>query len=278
MSILNIETLKDLARKHNLFGADYSDENFQPCSYDLRIGTIYKNEKIVSASHPESSVYFVKVKPSEIITLLTLEEVNMPQDCCGTVFAINSHSSSGLLILNPGHIDPGYKGPISICAINLSKKPIKLRLKDSIFTIILEKLDKQIPEGNRYINKEYDSRKDLEEVHYKERFSNLSNSFFDLVLGYEKANKLLVDRIYDNFKNFLKKTGGILIAIASILGGFYLIFPNSILFNLNKKEPVINENIKVIDNYKDSLEVLNYKLDSIARSIKVNQFKINPND
>jgi len=43
MPILNIESLKTLAAENNLFGKDSIEENFQPSSYDLRIGAIYRD-------------------------------------------------------------------------------------------------------------------------------------------------------------------------------------------------------------------------------------------
>lgn len=74
MAILNIESLKKLAKEDKLLGDDYLDENFEPASYDLRIGTIYKDGKIISNDHPQSSLYFTKIKPSEIVTFHTLKK------------------------------------------------------------------------------------------------------------------------------------------------------------------------------------------------------------
>jgi deoxycytidine triphosphate deaminase len=238
MAILNIESLKKLAKEDKLLGDDYLDENFEPASYDLRIGTIYKDGKIISNDHPQSSLYFSKIKPSEIVTFHTLEKVKIPHDCCGTVFALNSYSSSGLLILNPGHIDPGFEGYISVCAINLSKKEFDVDLGHKIFTLIIEKLNESI------------SRKEFEVLQFKNRFQKLSSSFFDLILSYDKSNKLLKNlKFYENLKGLFNKILLILVTAASILGGIYLIFPDSSIFNKESKNKVI------INQYKDSLNV-----------------------
>jgi deoxycytidine triphosphate deaminase len=277
MAILNIDSLKKLAKENKLLGDNYKLENFQPSSYDLRIGTIYNNNKIISADHPDSSTYYVEVRPSEIITMLTLEEVNMPHNCCGTVFALNNHSSTGLLILNPGHIDPSYIGPISVCAINLSKESIKISLNDKIFTLIVEKLNKVVSEKDRYKNKTLTSRKIFEENQYKTNFSKLSNSFFDLVVGYKDQKKLLGEVLYERFWHYVKIFLKILAAIATIAGilrFIYALYPEEINELIkNKETEIIKEkdykinllNLKLI-RYKVSLSEANKYKDSIISS------------
>tara|TARA_R110002033_G_scaffold153429_1_gene189931 strand:- start:4995 stop:5849 length:855 start_codon:yes stop_codon:yes gene_type:complete len=251
MAILNIKSLKKLAKEDNLLGHDYLEQNFEPASYDLRIGTIYKDGKIISAEHPKSPHYFTKIKPSEIVTFHTLEKVKIPHNCCGTVFALNSYSSSGLLILNPGHIDPGFEGYISVCAINLSEQEFDVDLGKEIFTLIVEELDEIVPKKYRYQNPKYLNRKEFEEKQYKDRFQKLSNSFFDLILSYDKSNKLLKDlKVYEKVKVQLKKVFSILVTAASILGGIFLLFPDSSIFNNESK------NREVIEKYKDSINNL----------------------
>ncbi len=67
-------------------------------------------------------------------------------------------SSQGLLILNPGHIDPGFKGPISICAINLSKENFKINIGDDAFTLIISDLSEKLT-GDDLYKSSYDSTK-----------------------------------------------------------------------------------------------------------------------
>ena len=133
-----LELAKD--SKVKLLGNDYVEENLESCSYDLRVGTVFKEGKIFSENHNPNDAWNLAIAPSEIVTILTLEEVNLPKSFCGTVFAINKLSSRGFLILNPGHIDPGYSGPITVCVINLSKETIYFSIKEKIFTIIFEDL------------------------------------------------------------------------------------------------------------------------------------------
>jgi deoxycytidine triphosphate deaminase len=115
--------------------------SLQACSYDLRIGTIFRDGQLINDAHPEANSQVI-IQPGEIVSIFTLEDVILPDNITAIVFAINAQSSRGLLVLNPGHIDPGFKGPISVKALNLRKVPLALSRKAPIFTIIFEKLSK----------------------------------------------------------------------------------------------------------------------------------------
>jgi hypothetical protein len=72
--------------------------------------------------------------------MFTLEELELPSDMCATAFAMNEQSSRGLLVLNAGHVDPGYTGPLTVKALNLRKVPLALSRGDKIFTVTFERL------------------------------------------------------------------------------------------------------------------------------------------
>ncbi len=115
-------------------------ENVQGCSYDLRIGTIFRDGKIMKGQQAVGDQ--VLLEPGEIITVFTLEELELPDDVMATAFPINALSSQGLLVLNPGHIDPGYHGPLQVRAINIRQTPKSIDLGTDIFTVIFERLPK----------------------------------------------------------------------------------------------------------------------------------------
>ncbi len=112
----------------------YDSKCLQPCSYDLRVGTIYKEGRMIENDLP------VDIEPGEIVTIHTIESLKLPDDMAATVFPINSQSSEGFMVLNPGHIDPGYHGVLTVKAINLTKNCLSRMRGDRIFTIIFEKL------------------------------------------------------------------------------------------------------------------------------------------
>lgn len=113
--------------------------NLQACSYDMRIGTIFKNDQIINDSHPHGNNQF-SIEPGEIISIFTLEELDLPPNVMATAFPINHLSSKGLLVLNPGHVDPGFRGCLTVKAINLRKVPLTISRDIPIFTVIFEVL------------------------------------------------------------------------------------------------------------------------------------------
>lgn len=189
--------------------------------------------------------------------MLSLEVVKIPKSLIGTVFAINGMSSQGLLILNPGHIDPGFIGPISICAINLSKESFKLSLGQSIFTLVLNELSSELEESELY-KPTYlkTTRKEYEKLRDKNSFSKLSNSFFDLIVGYKEAKVLLIKKLYKNFITDIKRIISFIVTAGAILGAIYLVIPKSVLFknqsNQEESQKVILKKDSII-NVKDSI-------------------------
>src|SRR5207237_10058215 len=50
-------------------------------------------------------------------------------------FPMNKWSSEGLLVLNPGYVDPGFRGPLSVKIVNLRKTRISISRGHPIFTV-----------------------------------------------------------------------------------------------------------------------------------------------
>lgn len=224
MGILTKHELIELAKKSHFLGGNFLLQNFQASSYDLRIGTIFKNKKIYSQDFKRKRfTNNIEINPGEIVSILTLEHIEMPNDCVGTVFAMNKFSSSGLLILNPGHIDPGYSGPISICLINLSKDVQTLSLGQEIFTLLIDRLDRSIQDNDVYQNKPFTTRKEYEQNFLKERSKKLSNSIFDLVTDYDPAKELLTKKIFESIKWRYKIWIYIITSILSIYALFDIV-------------------------------------------------------
>jgi deoxycytidine triphosphate deaminase len=118
----------------------YGDNNkVQACSYDMRVGTIFRDGQIINNEHPNRNRQVI-IEPGEIVCMLTKEELILPEDIAATAFPINEQSSKGFLVLNPGHVDPGYDGPLTIKAINVSKAGRPIAINTDIFTVIFERL------------------------------------------------------------------------------------------------------------------------------------------
>lgn len=109
------------------------------CSYDMAVGIIFRKGQVIDSSSPPKDQQIV-VNPGEVVTMLTAEILNLPNDIAATAYAMNSKSSEGFLVLNPGHVDPGYIGALEIKAINLRKVPLALGIGNKIFTVVFQRV------------------------------------------------------------------------------------------------------------------------------------------
>ncbi len=119
--------------------SDADKGNVKGCSYDLTIGTIFSEGRIINANSPEAKAPHI-VPPGGVISILTREQINLPTDIMATAFPINTMSSKGFMVLNPGHVDPGFRGALSVKAVNLRKTGLPLQLGTPVFTVIFERL------------------------------------------------------------------------------------------------------------------------------------------
>lgn len=116
----------------------FADSDYvEASSYDMRVGTLFPIDCDVNEDVPER----VRVKPGDFIRLFTLEELTLDPSLCATAFALNKRSSEGLLVLNPGHVDAGFRGPLMVTAWNLSGKDQIIERGDRIIKVVLQSVD-----------------------------------------------------------------------------------------------------------------------------------------
>ena len=98
------------------------DSPVQASSIDLRIGNIYlpgeKETDLGGAQNPKQD-YSLKTGETAVIT--TLETLHLPGDIAAFGFPPSRVSFKGLLMTNPGHVDPGYEGVMRFTVINMPK-------------------------------------------------------------------------------------------------------------------------------------------------------------
>ncbi len=113
----------------------------QPASVDLSIGKIFlpgKKSKETGGEQCPIDEHVLRTGGTAVVT--TLEEIGLPPDLAGIGFPPSSVSFRGLLMTNPGHVDPGYRGPLRFTVINMGKEPYTLKKGDRIVTILLFQL------------------------------------------------------------------------------------------------------------------------------------------
>lgn len=117
------------------------DSPIQPASIDISIGKIFVPGKTKDELGGENRHLTTHaVRPGETAVVETLEEFALPLDVAGVGFPPSHVSSLGLLMTNPGHIDPGFKGRLRFTVINMSKVDYCLTKGQPIVTVLLYKL------------------------------------------------------------------------------------------------------------------------------------------
>lgn len=98
------------------------------CAVDLHIGSIYRpgaeTGKPGSATTPH--LMQVTLSEGETAVIETIEKFKLDSQHAAFVLPASSVSVQGLLMTNPGHVDPGYQGSVHVTVINMGRKPYAL--------------------------------------------------------------------------------------------------------------------------------------------------------
>ena len=194
MGVLNRKQIEDRVNNGELLRRPRKDENghldIEADSYDLAAGTaVWKEpgsnrdeQRVITLSHDpnlsRAEQPTISVQPGQMVFIVTLEDVLMPPDLCGTVYSRNNLALRGILALNAGHVDSGYQGPIAIRLINLRATPWTLALGDPIFTIAFQNLDEE-PERGTVVGRQESQDSMIARVR-NTADSALSNALYDL--------------------------------------------------------------------------------------------------
>jgi len=158
MTVLSDQQIEALINSKKLVTNVRSLKHIRACSVDLTVGTLFWNSEIITFDKNHGPRQ-IKVPPGGMIGMFTAEYLDLPEDICGTAFAINKQSSGGLLVLNPGHVDPGFKGPLTVKAMNIRQVPLVVQQGDLIFTVVFSKLTEK---STRPYGKNVDDVRDRE--------------------------------------------------------------------------------------------------------------------
>jgi len=123
----------------------YKDFNIKSSSVDLTVGRIYEPSDKNVRSHSDLqnlATEDINLESGDTLLIEVDERFNLASDLAGIVFPPNRLSKEGVLMTNPGHIDPGYKGLITVCLVNMGKKSVRLKKGDVIARLLLFRLDK----------------------------------------------------------------------------------------------------------------------------------------
>jgi len=184
----------------------------EPASYDLRAGIIIwkttENNKSevkredFNPALPLEEQKMVTIQPGQVLFVITREQVNMPKELCGTVYAKNEFSRSGILLFTTGHIDPGIQCPIVIRLVNLRATPFTLTLGQRIYTIVFHTI--QTYKDGTLTSKENITMLKTIERTKKSAEEALDNALYDLSLLSNLVKREEFDKIAKE-NNFIKE-------------------------------------------------------------------------
>lgn len=160
----------------------------QPASYDLTAGRAVWTDP--HSGDTKELLYtpgaiekpYVTLQPGQMMSIITIEEIAMPKDLCGTVFSKNRLALNGIFAFNAGHVDPGFEGPIVIRLINLRRDRYTVTLGERIFTIVFQSLAETDLPGDGKLRPPISMEETVLQVR---AFADhaLSNALFDLYAG-----------------------------------------------------------------------------------------------
>ena len=206
----------------------------QPTSIDLHIGKIFvpeiERDRRGGIINPKTDYH--TLNSGETAFIETAEKLNVPSDIAGFGFPPASTAVKGLLMTNPGHIDPGFIGNLTFTLINMGREPFTIRRGDIIFTTLWMKLSCNV-------EKDYKTRTGaLAAVANEGNIDVLSKDFLDV-------------------NNRAKKIAKSYIAWATIIAASISVFAAGIQYALSNS----NANSKRLEELTKSIAVLEVKLE-----------------
>jgi dCTP deaminase len=113
----------------------------QPCSIDLTIGDVFlpgANRNEAGGELAPHSRY--SLRPGQTAIVTTREELRLRPNLAAIGFPPSRVSFQGILMTNPGHVDPGYIGKLRFTIINMSSQQYALVRGASIGTLLVFEL------------------------------------------------------------------------------------------------------------------------------------------
>jgi dCTP deaminase len=203
----------------------------QPCSIDLTIGRIYlpgaKRDEDGGETAPTSSYH---LKPGQTAIVATRETLHLRPNLAAFGFPPSSVSSQGLLITNPGHVDPGYVGQLRFTIINMSSQSYPLQRGREIVTLLVIELS-----GDSH--RDWPSRGNQASPIGQANIDVLSSDFLDV----ERRAKEITDQAVTNATFRAVGISAIVPILVAIIGFSSVLFTPTWKTDLEKQMAAVKE-------------------------------------
>jgi len=243
---------------------DWNDKNspIQPSSVDLHIGKIYlpgtKRDDTGGVEKPKDQHV---LRTGHTAVVVTLEKLILPNNIAGIGFPPARVSSQGLLMTNPGHVDPGYEGPMHFTVINMGREHYVLTKGNEIVTMMLFELTDTVSKG-------WLERRDGKKASplNQKILDGLCSDFMNVKRRAERISNKAVKRAM-----FLVKLVGamapIIIGVAVVLGNWIVPAWKTPLSNVQTRVTVLEERID-ITNVKDRIKEIEQRQDKFEKEFQ----------
>lgn len=152
--ILTDSDIRELCSQNLLIKKNFNPVNVKQTCYELRASEIvwytYRKEPEARREKVEEGIH---IPPNTYATILTLEELEIPDDCVARIMTKGQLFSIGLSSVNT-YADPGFSGKLGITFINHSNKNIFIPIGEPIAKIEFDKLKQKVasPYRGRHID------------------------------------------------------------------------------------------------------------------------------
>jgi dCTP deaminase len=259
-----LKTVPPLATQVPLDDFTRAASKIQAASLDLTIGEIYlpgsETDKPGGASSPITMEMTLRTGQTAVIR--TREVLHLAHDLAAIGFPPARLSLRGLLMTNPGHIDPGYHGPLHLTVINMSRVPFPLAPGNRIMRVLFMRLAPN-PDAP------YDARDPTDPAITPELLGNLSADFVNVQ---ERAQQIADDSV--RRANFRATAIPLAVAILTVFG---TIWANTLskpeIQGLSERLVRVETNRPEIQGLSDRLVHVEAKIDQQALEDRIRKLE-----
>jgi dUTPase len=233
------------------------DKFYRAATYDLSVGDIILD----GGKTWEGSTY--DLKPGGMVRVVSKETLALPDNITGHVLLKNELCTRGVLAINIGVVDPGFKGPISSTLINFGRADFAVEKGTPFLRVSFHHCPQstKAKDAQKYDRETYLKRVKQEVLAYS------GPTFLNMDATAAKA----AEKAFDSFKNSLlvwATLAAVLIALLAIFAPLGASLVDKHLTNNEQHEAQVEQAIekKVEESYAVRLKELSDKVDRLSQT------------
>nr|WP_281720031.1 hypothetical protein [Nitrosomonas nitrosa] len=126
-------------------GADDIDKQVRGCTINLRVGDIFRpGSKVNEPGSTANARREYALREGETAVIRTIETLKLASNYAAVALPTSHVSMRGLLMTNPGHVDPGYEGMLHVTVINMGREPFHLARGETFIRVMFFRLSCEV--------------------------------------------------------------------------------------------------------------------------------------